>query len=186
MNWLKKIFISTKTVRLFVIAIAMVVAGIIAYGVIVLNIRKNISEADGLGINIAAESQKEANIESTRNILRGTTAEREKIESYFVRSDNIVDFLEKIELLGKKSGVSLSFDSVDIPPEEKNVLRVRIGTEGNWEDTFYFLSLVENLPFKIELEKSSIVKMTRIVSNIKTSYWRGDLTVKLLSFYQNK
>lgn len=186
MNWLKKIFLSAKTVRLFAVAIVLVVVGILAYGVIVWDIRKNIDEADGLSMNIAAESQKEANIESIRNIFRGTAEERGKIDSYFVSSDNIVDFLEKIEFLGKKSGVSLSFDSVDIPSEEKNILRVRVGTEGSWEDTFYFLSLVENLPFKIELEKSSIVKMTRIVSNIKTSYWRGDFTVKLLSFYQNK
>ena len=186
MNWLIKIFISKKTLRLFLVAAILVLAAISAYGIAVWKIRKNISEAADLSSSIAVESQKEAGIESTRNILRGTAAEREKIDMYFVSSDNIVDFLEKIELLGKKSGITLSFDSVDIPPDEKNVLRVRVGTEGNWENTFYFLSLIENLPFKIELGKSSISKAERVVSNVKISYWRGDFTIKLVSFYQNK
>lgn len=186
MNWLKKIFLSAKTIRLFAAAIVLSLAGISAYGAVVWNIKKNVSEAEELTLSITVEAQKEASIESIRNILRNTAVEREKIEGYFVSSDNIVDFLEKIELLGKKSGASLSFDSVDIPSDEKNVLRVRIGTEGNWENTFYFLSMIENLPFKIEIEKSSIVKMTKIVSNVKTSYWRGDFTIRLLSFYQNK
>lgn len=186
MNWFKKIFISKKTLKLFLVAVILALVAISAYGVAVWEIRKNLSEAADLSSSIAAESQKEAGIESTRNILRNTAAEREKIESYFVSSDNIVDFLEKIELLGKKSGVVLSFDSVDIPSDEKNVLRVRANTKGNWENTFYFLSLIENLPFKIELEKSSIIKIVEVVSNVKTFYWRGDFTIKLVSFYQNK
>lgn len=186
MNWLEKIFISKKTIKLFLIAAILALAAISAYGMAVREIRKNLSGAADLGSSIAAESQKEAGIESTRNILRNTAAEREKIDSYFVSSDNIVDFLEKIELLGKKSGVALSFDSVDIPSDEKNVLRVRAGTKGSWENTFYFLSLIENLPFKIELEKSSVIKTVEVVSNIKTFYWRGDFTIKLVSFYQNK
>lgn len=186
MDWLKKIFISGKTIKLFAIAIILVMAAISVYGMAILKIRKNVSETANLGSSIAAESQKEASIESIKNILRNTAAEREKVGAYFVSSDNIVDFLEKIELLGEKSGVNLSFDSVDIPPDEKSILRVRIGTEGKWEDTFYFLSLIENLPFKIELEKSSVIKTVKTVSNVKVSYWRGDFTVRLLSFYQNK
>ncbi len=186
MNWLGKIFISKKTVRLFWVAVILVLVAISAYTAVVWKIRKNISEAADLSLSIATESQKEAGIESTRNVLRSTAAEREKIDSYFVSSDNIVDFLEKIELLGKKSGVTLSFDSVDIPSDEKSILRVRVGTKGSWESTFYFLSLVENLPFKIEIEKSSIIKTVEVVSNVKTSYWRGDFTIKLVSFYQNK
>ncbi len=186
MNSFKKIFVSGKIAKLLALSAVLVITALSAYGMALWKIKKNIGEAVNLNLSIAAEAQKEAGIESTRNILRNTAAEREKIEGYFVGSDNIVDFLEKIELMGKKSGVNLSFDSVDIPLDERNVLRLRIGAEGSWEDDFYFLSLLENLPYKMEIEKSTIVKLTKIVSNVKTSYWRGDFTVKLLSFYQNK
>ncbi len=186
MGYFKKIFLSAKTVRLLAVAAILVIVSLSAYGITVWKINKNIGEAVALGGDIAAEAQKDRSIESIRNILRNTAAEREKIDGYFVKSDNIVDFLEKIELMGKKSGVALSFDSVDIPQNEKNVLRLRIGTEGNWEDSFYFLSLLENLPYKIELEKSALAKISKTVSNVKTFYWRGDFTIRLLSFTQNK
>ena len=69
---------------------------------------------------------------------------------YFVSSDNIVDF-GKIELLGKNQESPCLLIPWTFRPMKKCFARKgRHG--GNWENTFYFLSLIENLPFKIELE----------------------------------
>jgi hypothetical protein len=103
--------------------------------------------------------------ESLRTIKKSLADNAEligKINSYFVTPDEVVSFIELIENLGKESGVSLSIGSVTTGPDSKNkddfkeVMKLRLETLGTWRDTYQFLSIIENLPYKETVEQVSL------------------------------
>jgi hypothetical protein len=150
----------------------------------------------------------EGNLDSLRAVFSDTTNDRQKINSYFVQRDGAIDFITTIENLAAFAHLSHETQSVETkeenpPSANRELLHLTFHTTGSWQNTFYFLSLLESLPFNINishidlhstgnvaLESSSVpasqdasssASSTRTVVQ-KASVWEAayDFTVKKL------
>ncbi len=99
----------------------------------------------------------------------------EKLESYFLHKDDIVPFIENIESVGKKSGADVSIVSVGVvgtpqavqaggtnQDKKDEVLSLRLDVRGKWDGVMNFVSYVENLPYKVSLDRVLFYKNSSI------------------------
>ncbi len=150
-----------KKIFIFCIALNVVIFGV--YGFLFWDIRaKNIqvyeliSEAD-------RDIKKDETLRAIKLSLNNNQDFISQIDQFFVPRDGVVSFIDLLEKLGHDSGVELTIGSVSVESETKNnndfkeILRLKLGSEGSWQSVFYFMSLVENLPYRIEFENASLV-----------------------------
>lgn len=118
-----------------------------------------------------------------------------QIDSFFVPEDGVANFIASLESLGRASSVELSIASVEIQPNSakndfKEGLNIRIETSGSWFNTFYLLSVIENLPYKIDINQVSLtlsnatdkILFSGLGPRTKTSgeYWKGSFDITVL------
>jgi Tfp pilus assembly protein PilO len=86
----------------------------------------------------------------------GQAANRAKIQTYFVQKDGEADFIKNIESLADASSLDHTISSVGFEngnlPANLQYLNLTITTQGSWQNTYQFLSLVENMPYKIVMK----------------------------------
>ncbi|MEK7514510.1 MAG: hypothetical protein AAB587_01695 [Patescibacteria group bacterium] len=118
-----------------------------------------------------ADIKKSEAVSSMKAILRDSGSDLTKIQSYFVSPDGVVSLVESLESLGEVSRVSLNVDSIGIDTARvkdpkatstpatiaTEVLRLKISTSGGWKETMHFLSLLETLPLRLSLERSTFL-----------------------------
>lgn len=138
-------------------------------------------------------------LQSIETILADAKGDIEKLESYFVNRDGIVDFIETIESYGRTSGVKTSIDFVGVEGgirqnntgDVKETLRLKLSTEGTWTATVHFLSLVEHMPFRVNMERVSILYFPTSESSLsftppkgvslpKNRVWKGNVELTVL------
>lgn len=149
-----------------------------AYAFIFLQAKATAQEHAQIAAEIEREEQKQEQFGSVSEILSSTKEEREELGSVFVTDETFVDFFEEFEVLRTEAGVEASIDQVreeialDLEEEEEegededsddqessNVSAAEIleyaeldvSVEGRWENVFRFLSLIETMPYAMEL-----------------------------------
>jgi len=120
------------------------------------------------------ESQKNTSSLAVRNALNNAEGDIKKIESYVVTEDGVVDFIQFVESLADSAGVSLDVNQVSFEDEEKRLLSIHMVSEGSWQETFHFVSLLENIPYRAQFERLNLLFQGE-------SNWRGDYRVNVVS-----
>lgn len=78
-----------------------------------------------------------------------------RLPDYFVKADNVVQFIEGLESLGPETGgmVTISSISADEPdpkkPTKEYFVRARVSSRGSWEKVMKVLVLAESMPYKV-------------------------------------
>ncbi|MEK7179851.1 MAG: hypothetical protein AAB706_00060 [Patescibacteria group bacterium] len=108
--------------------------------------------------------KKNDTLHSIEAILRDSNSDIEKLQSYFIAPGGIVAFIETIEAQAEVSGVETVIDYVNVEGDGqskvvggKEIVRLRLSTKGSWENSTHFLSLLEKVPFQINLERVSFI-----------------------------
>lgn len=112
-----------------------------------------------------------------------------KVNSYFIKRDNVVSFIENIEQEARSLKIEIFIRSVDEAKysdnenENKEFINLQIETRGSWADTLRFVSYLERLPYKISLNNVELAKIETELEknqnkNIKSDtpghyIWRG-------------
>lgn len=151
-------------------------AGLLAY-----RINKNIVWASQVLTDLKTESIRETNSKEVKFLLEETEEERARIEDYFVDSASIIAVIEEIESLARRVNVNLTLRSANTNAETPNgpkTLQIDAKMEGKFGDVYRFLSLVERMPYKIFLERASMVTRT---ASIRTP-WEANVTIRITSF----
>jgi hypothetical protein len=126
------------------------------------------------------------NLNLSRRITEETAIERDKLDSYFISSNDVVSFIKEIENLANLADVSIEINSVsigDYVEEQKKsdvieVLDLDINLSGSWSGSFHFISLLEEMPNKISVERLNL--SAKESSNNKTTKWDGAIGLKIL------
>lgn len=126
-------------------------------------------------------TKKDAEQRVIKDTIKETEKERAELNSYFVSSDGVVDFIETIEALATDTAISVEITSVSIKkaPEHSDIielLRISIKTDGRWINMFHFLSLVETLPFDIFVER---VNFSKEKDKIASRLWNGAFDISV-------
>lgn len=172
-------YINTKTRKIALIAGVSLFAGLLAYGALLFLMIRNINTSVSASIELSGESNKEANLRLLKKSINDTEEARVKIASRFVSEDGIVSFIEKVESLGEISRAHVTIRSVSVEGEKNDILKLELSAGGSFSEVFHFLTLVENLPFKVVLEKTSMLKLPKEKGDNK---WEAMLTLDVLSF----
>ena len=116
----------------------------------------------------------------TQKKIKEISEKLNEVSSYYVQPDGSVSFIEMIDDLGRKNNLDITINSVDIDSTgaDKTVelLKLKISTEGSWNNSFKFLTSLENLPFKISVDESSLKKN----QGEKGDIWSGSFSFTAL------
>ena len=115
---------------------------------------------------ISEITRKDQEYQLFEKIIKSTEADRNKLSSYVVKKDGLVDFIKIIEGMANSSGLEVSIKTVSesdvslqASSSPKALLTLPLTTTGNWENTAMFLALLESMPYKTTLTKVDMKKM---------------------------
>lgn len=112
---------------------------------------------------VAQAEQEEA--QSTQELLENNKEDIELLDSYILPEDGVPSFLSRIESIGSTTGSKVVTQSVSVVSQtntdedssglETETVLVAVSAEGSWGSVFHTLSLIENLPLKVEVTSVS-------------------------------
>jgi len=114
-----------------------------------------------IALNSAVTSR--AREQSFLRAYEATASKWASLPDFFVHSDQVVGFIEKIESLGKESGGTVSISSINAddldnsPQGTEGAIRLHVGVVGSWQAVMKTLVLAETLPYKVEINNVSAV-----------------------------
>lgn len=142
---------------------------------------------------IESEAKLDESLRSIKLVMNETKKERDQIALIFLQPNGTVDFIEKVESLGRVAGVKLEIESVGIDnPKNKTatassteLFRISLKTKGSWVDTMHLLSLLENMPHKLSFESVRLSKVSGESSldggkEQTQFYWGGNFSFSAL------
>jgi hypothetical protein len=143
-------------------------------------------------------TRKDQEYQLFEKIIKSTEADRNKLSSYVVKRDGLVDFIKIIEGMANSSGLEVSIKTVaesdvslQASSSSKAQLTLPLTTTGNWENTAMFLALLESMPYKTTLTKVDMKKMDLVESadpKKKNRFskanpgWKSDFEFSVLKF----
>ncbi|MCI5108805.1 MAG: hypothetical protein MRY49_03085 [Candidatus Pacebacteria bacterium] len=156
-----------------------ILALVITLNIVLLWYLKDKVEDASLHLNTAETSYEER--DRVRNLSRTfdeIKPQIEKIDSYFVGSDDVVGFINLLEREARNN--NLSTETTNVSVEESAVygdtLIVSITTTGSWNSIMRFVKIVETLPHNISIRSSSF----EYGENEEGAFWRNDMTISVI------
>lgn len=171
---------STFLLLLFSGVSIFLVAG--AYGFLYFKILSYQRDLAELQTEVANSFAEERQNKSLGALVRETAEERALIDRHLVSPEGVVAFIEEVENLGRKSGVTLEVRGVDVVAETsggsviENLLLTLSGG-GSYERAARFASLVENIPYVSRVTKFSL---ERREGTTKSPQWDAQLTLQVI------
>jgi Tfp pilus assembly protein PilO len=153
---------STPTKKILELAIALNVLVFGAYGFLFWNIQNKETQAGTIMSEVAQSTARNNSLIAIKSSLNENQDFISQMDSLFVPSDGAVAFINMLEALGQQSGVKVSINSVGVTQDPKvakdfkQTLHLSLMTDGSWSNTFAFLSIVENLPYRIQFEQVNL------------------------------
>ncbi|MDD5721007.1 MAG: hypothetical protein PHT16_00975 [Candidatus Pacebacteria bacterium] len=175
-NNFQKILILISIILLFLLSFAFV----FTYQ----KINDNNQKTEQDTINLKTETLRRDNIASLDQSLQKIAPDRISLENHFIKSSDIVPFLNMIERLGEESGVSTEINSISTKTDNTE-LTVELRAAGRFEGIYKFLTLLENSPYELDFTSMNIHKAgssSATDKNAKGPNWEAVFKIKLLSF----
>jgi len=115
-----------------------------------------------------------------------TKEDREKINSFFVKSDEeTVDFLENVEALANSLNLEINIVSVNVLDIDENnqILDLNLKITGSFNSVYDFISLIDSLPYELSLDKFNMNSSVNVnEAGVENFEWSGNLSLALLSY----
>lgn len=167
---------SPSTKRTIFIAVLLISLSLMTFGFIVYQI---ISQGQALTAQLAALAEQEAQESSylkLERIARETTDERELLQGYFLRQESeSIDFLNLVETIAPKAGVTLETDSLELLQEknsEEAWVQATFSFGGSRENVQNFVQVLETLPY--------VSRLTTLEMSARSSaLWQAKVTLQV-------
>lgn len=160
--------------KIQILFVTMILVNVFLSGACFFLWQKIITTADQINISeqevATLEFQKNNLYQLTTTVGKEIDPALEQINKYFVREDNYIKFVELLELLADKAQVVVEIRSIEL----KNSLQLSIDFQGSFNDSMYFVALVESLPINLKIENM------RIEGAPRDDSWRGGVVIVLL------
>lgn len=151
-----------KTKKILTITIASFLVTFALYGILFLKIRSQNQEISTKANEVAVKTEQNKTIRATELSLEKNKDDLNNIDSYFVSSDGVVEFINTLDALGSKSNTKLTIGEVTteldprVKDDFKETLKFRVNATGSFEDVYYLLTLLESLPVRLRIEQVSL------------------------------
>lgn len=147
------------------IFLSLVVINVIVFGLYAFLFWKVIDRSQTTATLMAEETadrQKNDALQAIKQSLNENKDFISQIDSFFVAPDGVVSFITFLEKLGSDSGVKINIGSVAVNPDSKDPndfkenLSLKLEIEGTWQNVVYFLSRLENLPYRVQFDSATV------------------------------
>lgn len=149
-----------------VMTIMAMLATCIAFGVyatLFIIIKNKNNQISILQNKVDIEVRKDQRLHSTKQLTSDLSEEFVQVDKHFVSADGVVGFLEDLENLGRKSGASVSVNSVSVNENAGNglpyePLQIEFAARGSWKSVLHLISLLETFPLGITVSRMHLEK----------------------------
>jgi len=116
--------------------------------------------------------------------FRRTEQDRMVVESVFLNRSSIIEFLELIESLAKKSEIEVNIKSVDFLSQKDGGVNPKftIKVSGHFDNLYYFLSLIESAAYQTVFSQINIQDSS---PNSGENIWEGVFELIVLNYNDN-
>jgi len=130
-------------------------------------------------LNKADSVAETENLAQSIRVIQASAAEDiAAFDNLVLVDDKLVPLIESIEETGRELGLDTNIVSVakieDKKSVEPDIIRIVVETQGSWAPTLSFLRAIENLPYRVMIDESSLSK--------GEVDWRLRITLSLYSF----
>ncbi len=169
-----------KIVTILSILVCLAVFGVYGtYSLIRKNIQKTVA-ADNRTAEQLAATEARKNLEDS---IEKIGPEIDHLSSHILNQDQIVGFIEDIESRARKLNLKIEVQSA----EERNhetldkykILELTVKTDGSWNNTYRYISLLESLPYKSTLGMVSLAASSQQGSSTQ-AIWAGSYKLSVL------
>ena len=158
---------------IFAIIVTIVVGGVygLMYFGVEMSAQKIIKNQEQIDSQNLAKQREKSFLET----YRATAHKWSELQDYYVKSNEVVSLIEKIEAIGPQSQTELNISSIDAdnmdnaPFGKEGKIRMKISSRGNWVAVMKALSLVEMMPYKLNINNVRANSSTNIPSQGKNS-----------------
>ena len=101
------------------------------------------------------------------------------VDEAILAKEELVTFVESLEKMGRDMGLVVAISSITKEGNKSSsstpeVVRIAVDATGPWGESLHFINLLENLPYKINIEK---IDFTSGEKN-----WRSNTTIKITTY----
>lgn len=154
--------IGTRTKKICLIIILLNFVAVAAYIFLFLEMQAINQNTRNLAAALAETKKQNEALGLLKDALGKTAGDRQKLDSFFVASDGVVNFLDWIEGLANRELTvavnSVAIENVEPPQNTLEALHLSVGTTGTWQGVFRFLELMETAPYKITINHATLLK----------------------------
>lgn len=142
---------------LIILAIGAFILSILVYVFVYRTVISQAKKSAELSLKVSQDSERKKHEEDLQSIYDNTSSDREKIKSFLISQDKVVNFIEEIEKIGKDTDTDLSISSInaeDLSAKaegETGYLTAIIETKGKWQNVMRAFELIENIPYSTSL-----------------------------------
>lgn len=111
-----------------------------------------------------------------KDIVKNSAQDRERAGTYFLKKDQIVTYIEALENLALKAGVS-----IDTSVSADSVQNFDLKIAGPYTNILKFISLFESLPYYSTIQATSIYKSSEESTSTQMR-WSANLKTHLVSY----
>lgn len=182
-------YFRTKKEKILIACVSLCFLGLLAlYSYVFLDIKSKNEHTALLSEEIATMTREQGELDNLKKTVAFTETQRSELSTHFVDGSNPAPFLDAIEKLGTPSGAVVTITSVEQPKQGSSLLVSFLAT-GNFDSIYRLVRLLENVPYKIKIEKVFLSKNPSAQVDAKIparQEWTANITFTLISFIPQK
>lgn len=167
-----------------ILTLSCVVAGLILSTVVYeySSMKKMGISATNLENEAATEKQSVESFAALAKTASNIKGDSEKANSFFIKRDDVVDFLDLIGSLSSTTGAEIVVQSVNEKKTSLNqpLLSVGVNVKGSYSSVYYSLRMLEELPYQTEIQSVKLSSQTP--QNSKSNIWSADVNLVGIMF----
>lgn len=182
-------YFRTKKEKILITCVSLCFLGLfMLYSYVFIDIKSKNEHTALLSEEIATMTREQDEIDNLKKTVAFTETKRSDLSTHFVDGSNPAPFLDAIENLGVSSDTVVVITSVE-QPKQSNTLGVSFLATGSFDSIYRLIRLLENLPYKIKIEKVFLSKKSSPQVDAKIPVrqeWTANITFTLISFISKK
>lgn len=169
--------IPTKHVAISILVGNLVLCGIFVFSLV--TIRALDTEVKILETERTMRAEAAQGLTALRQTVRDTEDARRTLDSFFVKEETAISFIEELEALAKKTNVVLSLETAEpnVSVPQLPTLAISMGMTGTRDDIILFVGLLEDMPLRLDITLFELRE-----TKDETKMWQGSARVVVKSF----
>ncbi len=108
-----------------------------------------------------------------------TADERKILDSVFLDKESIIKIIEELEANAEKTGVAIKLGNINIGENKTQKPSLNFSLNGDFNQIFHYLLLLENMPYSVEVKKTQLQKEGKVGAQSK---WNAEFEILLNNF----